>query len=203
MHSSRAPRLGALGATFTAMRAMEFISLIAVIGLTANFVNDIVNAGQSPPEYLTGTLVVVSSLMSISCIAAVYVCVTYLLYYDAMLPFVYAAAADGAILIALAVVSVVIGRPVSFLSCEAIMASNTGSAASFFASLAWILPGQEGLWAAGDRGSCFQVKAVWGLAIALCVMFAFSTMVTACLWRRLRTIAVMEARVDRKDVERC
>jgi hypothetical protein len=53
------PKLGALGVTFTAMRAMQFVSLIAIIGMTANFVSEMVGANQTPFSVLIGTLVVV------------------------------------------------------------------------------------------------------------------------------------------------
>lgn len=54
------PALGALGHTWTAMRAMEFISLITIIGLTSNFISEMVAADYAAPSALIGTLVVVS-----------------------------------------------------------------------------------------------------------------------------------------------
>lgn len=57
------PALGALGHTWTAMRAMEFISLITIIGLTSNFIGEMVGADYAAPSALIGTLVVVSHLM--------------------------------------------------------------------------------------------------------------------------------------------
>jgi hypothetical protein len=54
------PNFGALGATFTVVRAMQAISLISIIGMTANFVAEMVSANQSPPHVLIGTLSVVS-----------------------------------------------------------------------------------------------------------------------------------------------
>lgn len=51
---------GALGATFTVVRAMEAISLITIIGMTANFISEMVQVDQSPPKVLIGTLSVVS-----------------------------------------------------------------------------------------------------------------------------------------------
>ena len=57
-----APAHGALGVTFTAMRVMQGIALLAVIGLSANFVGETVDAGYVAPPPLVGTLVVVSLL---------------------------------------------------------------------------------------------------------------------------------------------
>ena len=55
---------GALGATFMAVRAMEAISLISIIGMTANFISEMVSSKQSPPNVIIGTLSVVSTLPS-------------------------------------------------------------------------------------------------------------------------------------------
>lgn len=44
------------------MRAMEFISLITIIGLTGNFIGEMVNADYAAPSALIGTLIVVSLL---------------------------------------------------------------------------------------------------------------------------------------------
>jgi hypothetical protein len=184
-------KLGALGFTFACMRVMQAISLISVIGLSSNFIGGIISGNGSTPQYLIGTLVV-------TCISTIYVAISSILYYDGQLSFILAAAADGIILIALIVVASVVGKPISYLDCEAILASDTASVASFFATVSYIRPNQESLWTAGDRASCFQVKAVWGLAIALCVLFAFSAIVMLCLWRRLRTLTSSSAP---KDIE--
>ena len=56
------PDFGALGATFKICRILQAASLIAAIGMTANFVSEIVSAKTSPPAVLVGTLSVVSFL---------------------------------------------------------------------------------------------------------------------------------------------
>lgn len=56
------PNYGALGMTFTVVRAMQMICLIVIIGLTANFVAEITDADQKPPQVIIGTLSVVSSI---------------------------------------------------------------------------------------------------------------------------------------------
>jgi hypothetical protein len=48
-----------LDLVFTVSRAMQAICLICVIGMTANFVNEMVLAEQRPVGELVGTLVVV------------------------------------------------------------------------------------------------------------------------------------------------
>ena len=50
---------GALGATFHIARAFQGCSLIAIIGMTANFIAQIVSANSTPPSILIGTIAVV------------------------------------------------------------------------------------------------------------------------------------------------
>jgi hypothetical protein len=59
----QAPQLGAMGVTFSIMRASQFASLIAVIGLCANFINEIATAEHNSPSELIGTLTVVRFLV--------------------------------------------------------------------------------------------------------------------------------------------
>jgi hypothetical protein len=55
----QAPQLGALGVTFSIMRACQLVSLIVVIGLCANFISEMATAEHDAPAELIGTLTVV------------------------------------------------------------------------------------------------------------------------------------------------
>lgn len=180
------PRLGALGHTFTAMRAMQFVSLIAIIGMTADFISEMVSANAKPPAVLIGTLVV-------ACVATLYIAISYILYWDSMLPLLIATAADSALLIAVIVVAVTLGKPLSYLACKD-LPTVKGSTASFIASVGEnILNATDDsgkvnyfVWVGAAQKTCYAIKAVWGLSIALCVLFAFSSVTTICLWRRTK-----------------
>ncbi|KAJ0325521.1 hypothetical protein COL5a_007330 [Colletotrichum fioriniae] len=158
-----APRLGALGHTFTAMRAMQFVSLVSIIGMVSNFISEINGADAVPPSVLIGTLV-------ISCIATLYISITYILYYDNMLPLLLAAGADTFLLIAVIVVACLLGKPLSYLDCAALPKSS-GSTANFMASVTTNINTGSALnyfiWVGADQGTCYAIKAVWGLSIAL------------------------------------
>jgi hypothetical protein len=52
-------RYGALGATFYISRLFQACSLIAIIGMTANFVSVIVSTNATPPNIVIGTISVV------------------------------------------------------------------------------------------------------------------------------------------------
>jgi hypothetical protein len=188
---SSPPALGALGVTFQAMRGMQFVSLITIIGLTANFISEMVAANYEAPPAIVGTLV-------ISCLATVYIVVSYILYWDSILPFMVATAADGLLLIAVIVIACVVGRPVSYLTCKTF--PTEGNTANFINSLFRNVKNSGGNvfeWVDADRGACLEIKVVWGMSVALCVLFAFSAITMACLWRRLRGMGVQSA----KDLE--
>ena len=84
---------------------------------------------------------------------------------------------DGLLLIAFVVISVVLGKPVSFLNCITLpKGSSTQDAqgtaawvASLVANVKAAGKGTVGLWAwAGStRVNCYETKAIWGLCIAL------------------------------------
>lgn len=50
---------GALAAAYKLTRALQVASLLAIIGMTANFVSEIVNADATPPRVVVGVLSIV------------------------------------------------------------------------------------------------------------------------------------------------
>jgi hypothetical protein len=178
------PALGALGMTFTVMRVMQFVSLITIIGISGNFVAEVVAADLNPPGALIGTLVV-------STLATLYLGITFILYWDSQLPMLVATGGDFAMTIAVIVIACVVGRPTSYLKCEK-FPSKGGDTASFINSLFHNVKNMTGnvfRWVNADKASCYQLKTVWGLSIALGVLFFFSSVVCACLWKRLKAPA--------------
>lgn len=176
------PKYGALGATFTIVRGLQAVSLISIIGMTANFISEMVTNNTSPPNVLVGTL-------SVTCIAVLYCAITFILYLDSILPFLINAGMDGLLLIAVIVVAVTVGKPLSFLNCPTI-GSTGGSAYDFTSSLGHNIAQSAtvdyDVWIGATKTTCYEMKAIWGLSIALCILFAFSVICSICLWRRLR-----------------
>ena len=56
---------GALGGTFKIVRVLQVVSLIAIIGMAANFISDMVSNNYAPSDVLVGTLSIVSGLSNI------------------------------------------------------------------------------------------------------------------------------------------
>ncbi|KXJ96219.1 hypothetical protein Micbo1qcDRAFT_218104 [Microdochium bolleyi] len=200
----QAPQLGALGVAYTTMRLAQFVSLVTVIGLTGRFIDEIVVSQRAVPEVLVGTI-------AVSSIAVLYVVVSYILYYDSLLPLLVGCAVDGLMLIATIVVAATLGKPgpLSLLNCDvlpeksaaapamstltlSVSSTGTSSVGSYAsraiaaAATAKPLPVDLLGFYAQDQPHCYQIKAVWGLSIALCVLFAFSSIVSAGLWRRIK-----------------
>ncbi|KAH7034591.1 uncharacterized protein B0I36DRAFT_360097 [Microdochium trichocladiopsis] len=218
----QAPQLGALGVAYTTMRIAQFVSLVTVIGLTGHFIDEIVVSQRAVPEVLVGTI-------SVSSIAVLYVMISYILYYDSLLPLLLGSGVDFLMLIATIVVAATLGKPgpLSLLSCDVLPAkaasqavstltfsvSNGGnglnlSSGSYAARAAAAVTAASSAnprpldllaFYAQDQPHCYEVKTIWGLSIALCVLFAFSSIVSAGLWRRIK--GPSSASAPRKDIE--
>ncbi|GAB1196200.1 hypothetical protein APSETT444_005467 [Aspergillus pseudonomiae] len=124
------PQYGALGATFMIARIIQVCCLIAIIGLTANFIAEIVNSDLTPPNFL--------------------------------------------LLIAVIVVAVIIGKPLSYLQCDKIaeVTDKISSAYTFATKLSSYLSHLNGklqyvTLIGASKGVCLEAKSIWGLSIAL------------------------------------
>ncbi|KAL8924183.1 MAG: hypothetical protein Q9172_002805 [Xanthocarpia lactea] len=179
---------GALGTTFKVARILQSLSLIAIIGMAAYFISQMVSQNNAPSDVLVGTL-------SVTCIAVLYCAITYILYIDNTLPFLITTGLDGMLLIALIVVAVVVGKPLSYLNCNVIGSSSVSQSTyqlglelkkSFSKEGSKV---QYSNWIGASKITCYEMKAIWGLSIALCVLFAFSAICSVCLWRRSKTVA--------------
>lgn len=181
--------IGALASTYKITRALQVASLVAIIGMTANFVSEMVSSNATPPPVLVATL-------SIVCIAVLYCAITVILFLDNILPFLANTIIDGLFLVALTVVSVVVGKPVSYLNCQVLddMSNTTSSAYDFTSALGSSLSQDGGKidysnWIGTSKTTCLEVKSIWGLSIALCVLFTFSAICSSCLWKRSKSSA--------------
>ncbi|MCJ1474163.1 hypothetical protein MMC13_002821 [Lambiella insularis] len=156
------PDYGALGATFKVTRILQAVSMIAIIGMTANFISMMVSSSQTPPPVLVGTL-------SVICIAVIYCAITFILFLDNILPFFINTAIDGLLLIAVIVIAVAVGEPLSYLSCQSIgSGADTGSAYDFTMSLGGSLNQNGGqidysTWIGTTKPTCMEMKSIWGL----------------------------------------
>lgn len=181
------PTYGAkpLSLMFCAVRIMELIALIIIIGITSNFVSMIVSTGVEPPSEFVGTL-------SITCIATLYVAVSIGFYWSqANLGLLVMSGIDSLLLIAFIVVSVTVGKPLSFLNCYVI--GKTSKAVDAQYAYAFTKSVTQNLnsmgsnlgvnhWAGATKNNCMSAKTIWGLSIALCILFTTSCILLPTLW---------------------
>ncbi|CAO2649874.1 Nn.00g011660.m01.CDS01 [Neocucurbitaria sp. VM-36] len=174
-----------LSKMFLLVRVLQAICMIIVIGITSNFVQMIVTTGVEPPKEFVGTL-------SVTCIATLYIMVSVGYYWSyANLGLLVMTGVDSLLLIAFIVCAVTLGKPMSFLNCYVIGKSSkevdTEYAYAFVTAAANNLnTSGAGLdlrhWAGVTRTNCFQAKTVWGMAIALCILFTVSCALLPTLW---------------------
>ncbi|KAL6713923.1 hypothetical protein ACLMJK_008417 [Lecanora helva] len=162
------PDYGALGATFKITRLLQVVSLLGCIGMAANFISEMVNQNDTPSKELVGTL-------SVTCITVLYCAITFILHIDNILPYLINTGTDGLMLIALVVVAIVVGRPLSYLNCQVIGSNSVAeSTAELNNELKQSLHQNGGHviysnWIGASRVTCYEMKAIWGLSIALCL----------------------------------
>ena len=108
-----------------------------------------------------------------TCIAVLYCAITFILHIDNILPYLINAGMDSLMLIALAVVAIVVGKPLSYLNCQVIGSNSVAeSAAELNYELKQSLKNNGGHviysnWIGASRTTCYEMKAIWGLSIAL------------------------------------
>lgn len=102
-----------------------------------------------------------------------YCAITYILYLDDNLPFLITTGMDGALLLALVVVAVVVGKPLSYLNCQ-VIGSSSVSQSTYQLGLelkkSLSTDGskvQYSNWIGANKITCYEMKAIWGLSIAL------------------------------------
>src|SRR6266487_831327 len=103
-----------------------------------------------------------------------YCVITFILFIDGILPFLINAGMDALLLIAVIVVAVVAGKPLSYLKCNVIgkITGSDSSAYAFTAALANRLDKEGGdlsyrYWIGASKSNCLEMKSIWGLSIAL------------------------------------
>ncbi|KAF2404308.1 hypothetical protein EJ06DRAFT_486966 [Trichodelitschia bisporula] len=173
------PSYGAapISATFLGIRVMQVTFLVIILGLTGSFINEMVMASHEPSKEIVGAL-------SITAITTLYSLVSISFYWaNANLGLFVMAGADFLILIAFIVVSVSIGKPVSYLNCYNRTYAFPGDVLADLQAN-W---NKEGslldlrFWSGMSKSNCFETKTIWGFSIALAILFATSSILLPTL----------------------
>lgn len=191
-----------LSKMFLGVRVLQAICMLVVIGICSNFVQMIVTTGVEPPKEFVGTLTVVCEVfpnISIlpltlpqTCISALYIIVSVGYYWSqANLGLLVMTGVDSLLLIAFIVCAVTLGKPMSYLNCYVIGRTSKEVDAAY--AYAFVTAAAQNLntsgsgldlrhWAGVTQSNCFQAKTVWGMAIALCILFTVSCALLPTLW---------------------
>ncbi|KAI9648399.1 hypothetical protein NHQ30_003032 [Ciborinia camelliae] len=171
---------GTFGFAFAITRILQFICLICILSIDANFIGEINAVDTQPPSVLIATL-------SVVVVVAVCLVIMYLLYLEEQLPFLIATGFDSAALIALIVISVKVGKPLSYLDCPAL--ANVGVTSAFVESAVGnFSKANYYFWVGASKTACYEMKAIWGFSMALCVLFFFSGIINLCIWEKKKLV---------------
>ncbi|OTA02014.1 SSCRP protein [Trichoderma parareesei] len=165
------PGFGVLGAVFMALRLLQIVSLVSVIGLTGSLVKDMVEEE--------------------ACIATAYTLTSSILFSQHLLPLLIATAADATFLIAFIIAGCIIGKPVHNLTCKTF--PNHGNAGTFISSLFTTTPASSSSSSSFNiitidpsKSACHTIKATWGICIASTILFFASAAIAISLWNTLK-----------------
>ncbi|KAL7807743.1 hypothetical protein V8C44DRAFT_367033 [Trichoderma aethiopicum] len=169
------PGFGVPGAIFMALRLLQLVSLLSVVGLAGSIVRGMVQEKVAVPSAIVGTLVVAS-------IATAYSLTSSILFSQHLLPLLIATAADGTFLIAFIIASCILGKPVHNLSCKTLSShgNNNNNTGTFISSL--FTTTTTTIVVDPSKSACHSIKATWGLSIASTILFFASASIALSLW---------------------
>lgn len=175
---------GYYGYAFVGARPCQIIALAALVGLAGHFVAQDMHAHLDVPGPVTGTIVTASTALLWTLVSAT-------AYDDAHVPYVITAALDLLLLVPLIVVGVVLGRPLAGFSCSVLAAAAPENANDLLAiSLTPSSTSSSYILFVGDnQTTCYAIMAAWGLVLALCVLFAVTSLSAGLLFLGKRRAA--------------
>ena len=173
-HELYIPEYGArpLVQLFLFNRFLQVLAMIAVVGITATCVSEVDESQVHPPSEIIAALVV-------ACISLFYTIVSVVMFYGHMeKSLTRFGVGDFFALVAFVVVAVELGQPVSIIDCmeygnasQAITAYNATNLTTAL-DKAFVRYGRFSGWTTLTQANCFEVKGVWGLSIAMCILFS-------------------------------
>lgn len=100
------------------------------------------------------------------------------------------AGADFLILIAWIVVAVSVGKPVSYLNCYFPGRSKKGEILENLVANLNVPGSMLSLenWSGLSKSNCLETKAIWGFSVALCILFATSSVLLPALHLRNKKV---------------
>ncbi|KAI5789436.1 hypothetical protein FPQ18DRAFT_340678 [Pyronema domesticum] len=113
------PSHGQTGLLFLSLRSLQAISLLVTLSLTSRFITTLIETSQTNPPSPLIAILVITILSCIYCILSLF------LYFDHQLPLLPSISVDGGLFLAMLISAVVLGKPLSFVSCKALVGQAT------------------------------------------------------------------------------
>ncbi len=142
-----------------------------------------------------------------SCLAVLWTIVSFTAYDDTHLPYIVTCGVDVLFLIPFIVIAAVLGQPLSYTTCSVLPKAGDGAPASNTSALLGLgttdtgAQMSYGFFAGAEQTLCYELNAVWGLTIALSVLFAISAVATGFLFLGQRRAAGASAADSDSQVE--
>ncbi|CAK7565004.1 MAG: hypothetical protein SEPTF4163_002911 [Sporothrix epigloea] len=178
---------GFYACAFVVARPLQIIALGALVGMTGNFINQDSHAHFSAPSTVMGTLV-------ISSITLFWTILSVTAYDDSHIPYWATAALDLLFAVPFVVGAAVLGGPLGGFDCSVLPTTErtTDLLAIQTKAATATSPAAYILFVGDSQTTCYQVMAIWGLALALCALFAVTGLATCLLYfgRRRSTVRV-------------
>jgi len=132
-------------------------------------------------------------------------------YDETHLSYIITASIDAFFLIPFIVIAAVLGQPLSYTTCSDLPKAGPDGGNNTTTTLNTLLAAPAGADAGSqmsyqtftqaEQGTCLQLNAVWGLSIALCVLYAVSAVAAAFLFIGQRRAAAADAPAAAPDME--
>jgi energy-converting hydrogenase Eha subunit E len=113
------PSHGQTGLLFLSVCSPQAISLLITLSLTSRFISTLIESSQTSPPSPLIVILIITILSCIYCILSLF------LYFDHQLPLLPSIAVGGALFLAMLISAVILGKPLSFISCTAIVGQTT------------------------------------------------------------------------------
>ena len=121
--------------------------------------------------------------------AALYLLISWVFYREKLQGVIFFSAITDIFLeIACIIVASLLGKPLASLDCSSLSAVSSDSATSSWISSVGKNMGKLSYtyWLGASQTVCYETKAIWGLSIALCLLFFLSSVFGFAMWYRAK-----------------
>ncbi|CAK7269985.1 hypothetical protein SEPCBS119000_003856 [Sporothrix epigloea] len=167
---------GFYGFAFVTARPLQIIALGVLVGMTGNLISQNSHAHFATPGPVLGTIVV-------SSITLLWTVLSITAYDDAHIPYWATAALDLLLAVPFVVGAAVLGGPLGGFNCSVLPTAHATDLLAIQTKAATATsPAAYILFVGNSQTTCYQIMAIWGLALALCALFSVTGLAASLLY---------------------